>query len=84
MQAANSYLGELITDYNRRFSRPAENPHDAHRPRHPDEDVDEIFTPQEQRRITKNLTVNYKRGIYLIEDGMDRSTTKGKRREETS
>jgi hypothetical protein len=68
MEDAESYLKEFTEDYNKRFSRPAKNTHDAHRPLNSSEDLDQVFTIQETRRITNNLTVNYKRGVYLIED----------------
>jgi hypothetical protein len=76
-EAATPYLGEYIEDYNRRFSGPAKNLHDAHRPLHPDENLDEIFTLREERRITNNLTVNYKRGVYLIEDDKETRRLRG-------
>lgn len=45
--------------------------HDAHRALHPSDDLTQIFTLQESRLITANLTVNYKRGLYLLEDTVE-------------
>ncbi len=67
MEAGNAYLPEFVEDYNRRFARPARNPHDAHRPLQGDEDLYRIFTWQEERTLSQSLTVNYKRVTYLIE-----------------
>ena len=51
----------------RRFGKPPKSEHDAHRPLRPSNDLDEIFTWQEERKITGDLVVHYKRGMYLLE-----------------
>jgi hypothetical protein len=65
---AEPFLPVFVADYNRRFATPPRIPHDAHRPLLPSEDLTQIFTLQETRRITAQLTVNYKRGLYVLED----------------
>jgi len=40
---------------------------DAHRPVRDDEDLDVIFTWQEERKLSRNLALHYKRVIYLVE-----------------
>jgi len=50
-------------------SREPASAHDAHRPVWDDEDLARIFTWQEDRQLTRNLTVHYKRLIYLVEPG---------------
>jgi transposase len=62
----NAFLPEFMADYNRRFSRAPRDPHDAHRLLHGDEDLDHIFAWQEERRMTTNLTVHYRRRAYLV------------------
>jgi hypothetical protein len=69
--AAEPFLPEFIADYNRRFAKPARVAHDAHRPLLPGEALSQIFTLQETRRITAQLTVNYKRGLYVLEDTVE-------------
>jgi hypothetical protein len=69
--AAEPFLPGFMADYNRRFAIPARVPHDAHRPLLPSEDLTLIFTLQETRLITAQLTVNYKRGLYLLEDTVE-------------
>jgi transposase len=66
MAAANAYAPEFMADYNRRFAREPMNAHDAHRPLQPDEDLAHIFTWQEERRMTRNLVVHFRRLTYLI------------------
>jgi hypothetical protein len=67
MDDANRYLPEFMEDYNRRFGRVARNDHDAHRPLLERDGLDDIFTWQEQRRVTAQLTVHHKRTMYLLE-----------------
>jgi len=69
--AAEPFLPVFMADYNRRFATPARVAYDAHRPLLPTEDLTEIFTFQELRRITAQLTVNYKRGLYVLEDSVE-------------
>src|SRR5882724_12364327 len=69
--AAEPFLPTFTADYNARFAKPARSPHDAHRPLHPSEELPRIFTLQETRRISAQLTVHYKRGLYVLEDCVD-------------
>jgi hypothetical protein len=64
---ANAYLPEFIEDHNRRFGRPARNDHDAHRSLTEHDHLDDIFTWQEERRVTAQLTVHHKRTMYLLD-----------------
>src|SRR5262249_57679690 len=57
-------------DYNRRFAKPPAVTYDAHRPLRPEDDLRELFTLQETRRISRQLTVHYKRGLYVLEDSV--------------
>lgn len=66
-EAANQYAPEFMADYNRRFARPPLSAHNAHRPMLPTEKLERVFTWQEERRLTQNLTLHYKRVLYLVE-----------------
>lgn len=74
---ATPFLPEFIADYNHRFAKPPRVPHDAHRPLRPGEDIDRIFTLQEFRRISAQLTVHYKRGLYIIDDTVENRRLRG-------
>jgi hypothetical protein len=67
MDDANRYLPEFMEDCNRRFARVARNDHDAHRPLTERDFLDDIFTWQEERRVTAQLTVHHERTMYLLE-----------------
>lgn len=68
MDAANAYAQEFICEYNGRFAKPPKNEFNAHRLVRPDEDLDLIFTWREPRRVSKNLTIQYDKVLYLIAD----------------
>jgi transposase len=78
-EAGNAYLPTFRADYNRRFGREPLNPHDAHRPLRDGEDLDLIFTWQEERKLSRNLTINYKRVMYLVEPGPESLPLAGER-----
>ena len=78
-EAGNAYLPLFRADYNQRFGREPVSPHDAHRPLRDDEDLDLIFTWQEERKLSRNLTINYKRVMYLVEPGPETQMLAGQR-----
>ncbi|KVN22934.1 integrase [Burkholderia pyrrocinia] len=65
---ANAYAPSFIATYNARFAKPPRSRFDAHRPLRDDEDLVTLLTWRETRRVTKSLTVQYDRVIYLLED----------------
>lgn len=78
-ESGNAYLSEFRADYNQRFAREPLSPHDAHRPLRDDEELDVIFTWQEERKLSRSLTLNYKRVIYLVEPGLETLSLIGER-----
>ena len=78
-EAGNAYLPEFQADYNARFGREPASAHDAHRPVRDDENLARIFTWQEDRKLTRNLTLHYKRVIYLVEPGPETLRLAGER-----
>ena len=78
-EAGNAYLPQFQADYNARFGREPRSPHDAHRPVRHDEDLERIFTWQEERKLSKNLTLHYKRETYLVEPGPETILLAGER-----
>jgi hypothetical protein len=65
---ANAYAPCYIAAYNARFAKPPRSTFDAHRPLRDDEDLDLLLTWRELRRVTKSLTVQYDRVLYLLDD----------------
>lgn len=66
--AANAYAPSFMAAYNARFAKPPKSEFDAHRPLRDDEDLDTLLTWRAPRKVTKSLTVQYDRVIYLLAD----------------
>ncbi|RQQ56613.1 ISNCY family transposase [Burkholderia stagnalis] len=68
VEDANAYAPSFIATYNARFAKPPLSDFDAHRPLRDDEDLDQLLTWRETRRVSKSLTVLYDRVLYLLDD----------------
>jgi hypothetical protein len=69
IEEANAWLPYFIDDFNRRFAKPAKFPKDMHRKvRETPQELDDIFSWQEIRKLSKSLTFQYDKVVYLIED----------------
>jgi len=78
-EAANAYVPEFMAEYNERFGKTPLSDHDAHRPVRDDEDLALVFTWQEDRKISKELTLHFRRGLYLIKPGPETLGLRGHR-----
>ncbi|QBR03997.1 ISNCY family transposase [Paraburkholderia pallida] len=65
---ANAWAPAFMAAYNTRFAKPPRSTFDAHRSLREDEDLDTLLTWRETRRVTKSLTVQYDRVMYLLDD----------------
>ena len=74
---AAPFLPEFLADYNARFAVAPRVAYDAHRPLRPEEDLTQLFTLQESRRISRELTVHYKRDLYVLEDSVTTRRLRG-------
>ncbi|WP_237070388.1 ISNCY family transposase, partial [Mycetohabitans sp. B2] len=68
---ANAYAPCFIATYNARFAKPAKSDFDAHRPLRSDESLELVLTWREPRKVTKSLTVQYDRVMYLLDDTLE-------------
>lgn len=75
--AAEPFLPVFIADHNQRFAQPPRVGHDAHRALHADDDLARIFTWQDTRQISRNLTVHHQRDLYVIEDSVENRRLRG-------
>ncbi len=78
-EVANAYVPEFMADYNERFAKDPLSTHDAHRPVRDDENLALIFTWQEDRKVSKDLSIRYRPGLYLIEPSPEASRLRGQR-----
>jgi hypothetical protein len=67
MAAGNRFLPTYLASYNQRFAVPPRDPQDAHRALLPTEDLARIFTLQETRVLSKNLSLQYQQVLYQIQ-----------------
>ncbi|KWE19441.1 integrase [Burkholderia cepacia] len=65
---ANAYAPAFMAAYNARFAKPPKSDFNAHRPLRADENLDLVLTWREPRKVTKSLTVQYDRVMYLLDD----------------
>jgi transposase len=65
--AGNAFLPDFIDDFNSRFAVLPRSSHDAHRPLSKSEDLAQIFTWQESRILSKNLTIQFRKIVYQIQ-----------------
>lgn len=77
-EAANAFVEEFMADYNRRFAKPPRHDFDVHRPLENNENLEAIFTWREQRKVSKNLTLQYDKKLYLLEDNEENRRFQGK------
>lgn len=75
---ANAFAVGFAEDFNRRFGRPALSPHNAHRPLRSEENLCDIFTWQETRKVSRQLTLHYNRVMYLLDKTQDARDAMGK------
>jgi predicted transcriptional regulator len=66
MEEANVFLPTFIDSFNRRFAVVPKNPNNAHRKLLLEHNLEHIFTLQETRWLSKNLTFQYQNTIYQI------------------
>ncbi len=76
---ANAYAPEFMEDFNGRFGKEPLSKHDAHRPVRDDEDLELILSHREERKVSKELAVHFRRAVYLLEPGLGTLELRGKR-----
>jgi len=62
-ETGNAYLPTFMRDYNTRFAVKPRSNHNAHRPLSASDDLVKILTWQEDRILSKNLTLQYRYGL---------------------
>jgi transposase len=68
IEEANQFMPEYIEDFNRRFAVQPRSNHDAHRPQlFSESELNQIFSLQETRTLSKNLTIQYNKIVYQIQ-----------------
>jgi hypothetical protein len=72
IEEGNAFLPAFLKDLGLKFDKPPQNPIDAHRPIQDIHDLDRIFCLKHTRKISKNLTLQFKGVLYQIyADGLE-------------
>ena len=79
IEDANAYLPEFMEDYNKRFSKSPINLIDMHRPLQPHETLEDTLCFKQERTISYNLTIQYDRVLYLLEDSLENRALRRKK-----
>jgi len=67
MDEGNAFLGAYMEDHNRRFAKQPASQTDAHRQvLHSDEQLNLILSIHSRRKMSKNLTLQYRNTLYQI------------------
>ena len=75
--AANAWVQTYRLDHNRRFAVAPRSAHDAHRPLLESDDLERIFTWQVTRKVTSNLTLRFRRELYVLDDSPASRSARG-------
>ena len=67
IEEGNKFLPEFLEDINQRFGKEPANAEDAHRALRQKDDLERIFARKETRKLSKNLTFQYKGILYMLE-----------------
>lgn len=79
IEQANAWLLCFIEKFNRKFAKIAFNPQDPHWTfTETAEELGDIFTWREPRRVTNSLTITYDKCVYLLENTAENQRLIGK------
>ena len=79
IESANDFLPKCVEAFNRKFAKAPLVDTDMHRPLTELDDLEETLCHQEQRTVTNNLTVQYDKVLYLLEDNRFTRTLRRKK-----
>src|SRR5271169_968674 len=75
----NTLLPAFIADYNARFAKPPANKKDLHRPLRAGDDLDDAFAWKEERTLSRALTLQYDKVLFILEPSEQAKAAIGKR-----
>jgi transposase len=79
LAAGNARLPGFIAAYNARFAKPPVNAKDLHRPLRVGEDLDDAFAWKEERTLSRALTLQYDKVLFILEPSEPAKAAIGKR-----
>jgi hypothetical protein len=77
--AGNALLPAFMADYNTRFAKPPANGKNLHRPSPAGDDLEDAFAWKEERTLSRALTLQYDKVIFILEPSDQAKAAIGKR-----
>lgn len=68
LENANKFLKTYLPEHNTRFSIPAKNPKNLHRPIPEEVDINWVFAVRDERTILNDFTVQWNNRVFLLEN----------------
>ena len=68
MEVANAFATRFLETYNARFAKAPANAKDLHRALRPRDDLDQILAWRELRHVSQNLTLQYDKVFFILND----------------
>ena len=75
----NALLPAFMADYNARFAKAPANSKDLHRRLSPGDDLDDAFAWKEERTLSRALTLQYEKVLFILEPNEPARAAIGKR-----
>ena len=75
----NAFLPAFMADYNVRFAKPPANAKDLHLPLRAGEDLDDALAWKEESTLSRALTLQYDKVIFILEPSEQAKAAIGKR-----
>ena len=79
LSEGNALLPAFMADYNARFGKPPANQKNLHRPLRAGDDLDDAFAWKEERTLSRALTLQYDKVIFILEPVEQAKAAIGKR-----
>jgi Winged helix-turn helix len=67
VEAGNAFLPAFMADFNRRFAKTPFSDKDLHRPLTEHDELDDVFAWQEERTVSRSLTLQYDQVLFILE-----------------
>ncbi len=66
-EEGNQFIPDFLTQFNKKFARPPKSDKNRHRPLTDFDDPDRVMSWQESRVVSKNLTIQYDKVLFMID-----------------
>ena len=79
MADANAFVPAFLEAYNARFAKAPANPKDLHRALRAKDKLEDVFAWRVERHVSQNLTLQYDKVLFILEDTPEARDASGKK-----